>query len=46
MPWVHMDLSAGNNKGGLGHIGTDTTGFGVHVTAAFLLDGQPFDTLS
>lgn len=45
VPWVHMDLSAGNNKGGLGHIGTDTTGFGVHVTAAFLLDGKPFDTL-
>lgn len=46
VPWVHMDLSAGNNKGGLGHIATDTTGFGVHVTAAFLLDSQPFDTLS
>jgi leucyl aminopeptidase len=46
VPWVHMDLSAGNNKGGLGHIGTDTTGFGVHVSAAFLLDGTPFDTLA
>lgn len=46
VPWVHMDLSAGNNKGGLGHIATDCTGFGVHVTAAFLLDGTPFDTLS
>ena len=45
IPWVHMDLSAGNNKGGLGHVGTDVTGFGVHVTAAFLLDGTPFDTL-
>ncbi|MFK7885375.1 MAG: M17 family metallopeptidase [Gammaproteobacteria bacterium] len=46
VPWVHMDLSAGNNKGGLSHVQTDTTGFGVHVSTAFILDGTPFDTLS
>ncbi|MEM6641052.1 MAG: hypothetical protein AAF610_14255, partial [Pseudomonadota bacterium] len=46
IPWVHMDLSAGNNKGGLGHIASDVTGFGVHVTAAFLLDRQPFEALA
>jgi len=29
VPWLHMDLSASNNKGGLGAIGSDVTGFGV-----------------
>ncbi len=36
--WLHMDLSSGNNKGGLAHIPTDTTGFGVRYTVSFLLD--------
>ena len=27
--WVHLDLAASNHKGGLAHIPTDTTGFGV-----------------
>lgn len=29
IPWLHMDLSASSNKGGLGAVGTDVTGFGV-----------------
>lgn len=29
VPWIHVDLSAGGNEGGLGHVGTKTTGFGV-----------------
>ena len=29
VPWLHMDLSGSNNKGGLGAVGTDITGFGV-----------------
>ena len=37
-PWIHVDLSAGNNKGGLAHIPTDTTGFGVRFTLNLLLD--------
>ena len=28
-PWVHLDLSCEENKGGLGLVGTDVTGFGV-----------------
>ncbi len=36
--WVHMDLSSGNHKGGLAHIPTDTTGFGVRYTVSLLLD--------
>ena len=28
-PWIHVDLSASNCKGGLGAVAGDTTGFGV-----------------
>ena len=28
-PWIHMDLSASRNTGGLGAVGSDVTGFGV-----------------
>ena len=37
-PWIHMDLSGDNHKGGLAHIPTDTTGFGVRFTLNLLLD--------
>jgi len=37
-PWVHMDLAASDNKGGLGHIPTEVTGFGVRYTLSLLLD--------
>ena len=36
--WIHVDLSAGNHKGGLAHIPTDITGFGVRFTLNLLLD--------
>ena len=36
--WVHVDLSAGNHKGGLAHIPTDITGFGVRFTLNLLID--------
>ncbi len=38
VPWIHMDLSAGNHKGGLGHVPTDITGFGVRYTISLVLD--------
>jgi leucyl aminopeptidase len=38
MPWVHVDLSAGNHKGGLAHIPTDITGFGVRFSLNLLLN--------
>jgi leucyl aminopeptidase len=38
VPWVHMDLSAGVHKGGLGHVPTDVTGFGVRYTMSLVLD--------
>lgn len=36
--WVHIDLAAGNHKGGLAHVPTDITGFGVRFTLCLLLD--------
>jgi len=39
--WVHMDLSAGQHKGGLGAIPTETTGFGVAYTLELLADTDP-----
>lgn len=37
-PWIHMDLAASNNKGGLAHVPTEVTGFGVRYTMSLLLD--------
>lgn len=46
--WVHLDLSAGHRKGGLGVVPTPVTGFGVRYTVALLTgdnglprDGEP-----
>jgi leucyl aminopeptidase len=36
IPWVHVDLSACQHKGGLAHIPTDITGFGVRLTLELL----------
>ncbi|MBI5040370.1 MAG: leucyl aminopeptidase family protein [Gammaproteobacteria bacterium] len=36
--WLHVDLSAGNHKGGLAHIPSDVTGFGVGLTVCALLE--------
>ncbi|MDH4133629.1 MAG: leucyl aminopeptidase family protein, partial [Gammaproteobacteria bacterium] len=41
IPWIHVDLSAGNHKGGLAHIPTDITGFGVRYSLRLLLDLPP-----
>lgn len=37
IPWIHMDLSAAEHKGGLGAVATDITGFGVRYTTDLLL---------
>jgi leucyl aminopeptidase len=37
-PWVHVDLAASNHDGGLGHIPTEVTGFGVRYTLSLILD--------
>jgi len=41
--WIHLDLSASLRKGGLGHVPTDITGFGVRFTMQLLLDQQLLD---
>jgi leucyl aminopeptidase len=38
IPWIHLDLSASNRSGGLAHVPTDFTGFGVRYTTHLLLD--------
>jgi leucyl aminopeptidase len=37
-PWLHIDMSAGHRKGGLAHVPSDFTGFGVRFTLHLLLD--------
>jgi leucyl aminopeptidase len=39
-PWIHMDLAASNHKGGLGHIPTEVTGFGVRYSLSLLIDEE------
>lgn len=36
VPWLHVDLSAASCKGGLGAVGTETTGFGTALALQFL----------
>ncbi|MDZ7644029.1 MAG: leucyl aminopeptidase family protein [Woeseiaceae bacterium] len=38
IPWVHVDMSACMRKGGLAHIPSTITGFGVRFTMNLLLD--------
>ncbi len=42
--WVHMDLSASDHEGGLGHVPTKVTGFGVRYTLSLVLDEKILDT--
>jgi leucyl aminopeptidase len=37
IPWAHVDLSAATRTGGLGHINTDITGFGVRYALELIL---------
>jgi leucyl aminopeptidase len=36
IPWIHLDLSASQHKGGLAHVPTEITGFGVRLTVELL----------
>lgn len=38
VPWVHLDLAASENKGGLAHVPSEATGFGVRYSLNLLLD--------
>jgi leucyl aminopeptidase len=37
MPWAHVDMSSAVRSGGLGHINTDVTGFGVRYALELIL---------
>ena len=43
VPWVHVDLSACSRKGGLAHIPTELTGFGVRFSMNLVLDKEVLD---
>ena len=38
IPWLHVDLAPSNRSGGLAHIPTDFTGFGVRFVTELLLE--------
>jgi leucyl aminopeptidase len=40
VPWIHIDLASSNRTGGLGHVPTDITGFGVRYTVELLANGR------
>jgi leucyl aminopeptidase len=43
--WAHVDLAAATRSGGLGHIGTDITGFGARYALELLLRQKALDAL-
>jgi leucyl aminopeptidase len=45
LPWIHIDLSSSERKGGLAHVPTEFTGFGVRLAAHLLGDGGLLDRL-
>jgi leucyl aminopeptidase len=42
VPWVHVDLAASEHKGGLAHVPTEFTGFGVRYAVHLLADAAGF----
>ena len=36
IPWVHIDLSSASKTGGLAHIPTEITGFGIRWAVEFI----------
>ncbi len=44
IPWIHIDLAAGHKDGGLAHIPSRFTGFGVRYTISAVLDDDLFRT--
>ncbi len=41
IPWLHVDLAAATRHGGLAHVGTDITGFGVRYALELLARRWP-----
>ena len=45
LPWIHLDLAAATRHGGLAHITTDITGFGVRYATTLLQDDSVLQAL-
>jgi len=45
IPWAHVDLSSATRTGGLGHINTEITGFGVRYSLELILRQRILDGL-
>ncbi|HEY2035436.1 MAG TPA: leucyl aminopeptidase family protein [Steroidobacteraceae bacterium] len=45
IPWAHVDLSSATRTGGLGHINTEVTGFGVRYALELLLKQEVLEAL-
>lgn len=45
IPWAHVDLSSSTRTGGLGHINTEVTGFGVRYALELILKQGILDKL-
>jgi len=45
IPWAHVDLSSATRTGGLGHINTEITGFGVRYALELILRQRILDGL-
>lgn len=45
LAWAHIDLSASERKGGLAHVPTEFTGFGVRFATQLIGDGALLDRL-
>ncbi len=41
--WAHMDIAAATRSGGLGHVSTDITGFGVRYSLQLLLKSDALE---
>jgi leucyl aminopeptidase len=44
-PWAHVDLAAATRTGGLAHVGTDVTGFGVRFALELIFGQKVLDAL-
>lgn len=45
VPWAHLDLSSSERKGGLAHVPSEFTGFGVRFATQLIADGGLLERL-
>jgi leucyl aminopeptidase len=45
IPWAHLDLSSATRTGGLGHVNTEVTGFGVRYALQLILKQDVLERL-